>query len=211
MPSAAIDAKTLLPLLSSDIAAVAESLRRSTVQVRGRGPGAGSGVIWRPDGLVITNAHVASGPDAVVELSDGRTFKALLVDRDPEQDLAALRVGENDLPAATIGDSDSLRSGELALAVGNPLELIGAVTVGIIHTVGPLPGLNRQTWVQADVRLAPGNSGGPLANAKGQVIGINSMIVQGLALAVPSNVVEQFLGGQPNRARSSSASIDTRW
>src|SRR6185312_14833097 len=90
---------------------MAEQLRRSTVQVRGRGPGGGSGVIWRADGLIITNAHVARGPRATVELSDGRTFDAVVTTRDERRDLAALKVDATDLPAALIGDSDALRVG----------------------------------------------------------------------------------------------------
>src|SRR3954466_15093808 len=100
---------------------MAAQLRRATVQVRGRGPGGGSGVIWRTDGLIITNAHVARGPQATVELADGRKFPATVTARDERRDLAALTVAATDLPAAVIGDSDALRVGELVLAVGNPL------------------------------------------------------------------------------------------
>jgi serine protease Do len=175
---------------------MAEQLRRSTVQVRGhRSPGGGSGVIWRADGLIITNAHVARGPRATVELSDGRTFDAVVTTRDERRDLAALKVDATDLPAARIGDSDALRVGALVLAVGNPLGLTGALTTGVVHAAASPDGPRQQGWVRADVRLAPGNSGGPLADARGSVIGINSMIAGGLALAVPSNAVERFLAG----------------
>jgi serine protease Do len=174
---------------------MAAQLRRSTVQVRGRGPGSGSGVIWRADGLVITNAHVARGPQAIVELSDGRTFDAVVTTRDERRDLAALKVETTDLPAAIIGDSDALRVGALVLAVGNPLGLTGALTTGVVHAAASPDGPRQHGWVRADVRLAPGNSGGPLADARGRVIGINSMIAGGLALAVPSNAVERFLAG----------------
>ena len=176
--------------LAHDFAAVAESLRLSTVQVRGQGSFGGSGVIWRSSGLIITNAHVARDPHATVELSDGRSLDAAVTARDRRRDLAALEVEADDLPAATIGDSDAVRVGELVLAIGNPFGLIGAVTTGIIHSIGAS---GSQGWLQADVRLAPGNSGGPLADARGRVLGINSMIVKGLALAVPSNAVELFL------------------
>jgi len=189
------------PLIDDALVAMAARIQRSTVQVRGRGPGGGSGVIWSPDGLVITNAHVARGRTATVELSDGRTFDATLVARDPRRDLAALRAPATDLPALPVGDSDALRVGGLVLAVGNPLGIVGAMTAGIVHAIGeadedtPLaPDVPRQQrWVQADVRLAPGNSGGPLTDAEGRVIGINSMINGGLALAVPSNDVTRFL------------------
>jgi serine protease Do len=188
------DELTQTPLgLTDAFVEMAEQLRRSTVQVRGRGPGGGSGVIWRPDGLIITNAHVARGPRATVELSDGRKLDAAVIARDERRDLASLAVDAADLPAALIGDSDALRVGELVLAVGNPLGLAGALTTGVVHAVAAEEGPRGHGWVRADVRLAPGNSGGPLADARGRVVGINSMIAGGLALAVPSNAVERFL------------------
>lgn len=177
--------------VTEDLAAVATALSRSTVQVQSRRFGVGSGVIWHSSGLIITNAHVARGSRATVELSDGRVFDAVCTSRDSQQDLAALTVSATDLPAATVGDSDALRVGELVLAVGNPLGIVGALTTGIIHAIGPKDTSSR--WVQADVRLAPGNSGGPLADAQGRVIGINTVIAGGLALAVSSNAVQRFL------------------
>lgn len=176
--------------ITLELAAVAEKLRRSTVQVRSDRLSAGSGVIWNSDGLIITNAHVAPKERASVELNDGRVFEAVVTTKDSHRDLAALQVEATDLPAATIGNSDTLRVGELVMAVGNPLGIVGALTTGIIHAT------SSQKWVMADVRLLPGNSGGLLANAQGQVIGINTMIADGLALAVPSKVVERFLKGE---------------
>lgn len=178
---------------------IAARLRRATVRVRGHGSlsgqhGGGSGVIWQPDGLIITNAHVARGPRPSVILADGRTLVATVTARDERHDLAALTVDATGLPAAVIGDSDALRVGALVLAVGNPLGLAGALTTGIVHAALP-DGPRGHGWVRADVRLAPGNSGGPLADAAGRVIGINSMIAGGLALAVPSNTVARFLRG----------------
>jgi len=180
--------------------ALAEAVRRVTVQVRGEGPGGGSGIIWRADGLIITNAHVAQGTRAEVELADGRVFPAEVIARDERRDLAALQIQATDLPAASIGNSDALRVGELVLAVGNPLGLVGAASAGIIHTLHAyVSGPRRQQWIQADVTLAPGNSGGPLVTARGEVIGVNSMIAGGLGLAVPSNAVERFLRRQSRR------------
>jgi serine protease Do len=176
--------------VTEELAAVAARLSLSTVQVRSRRFGAGSGVIWHSSGLIITNAHVVRGSRARVELSDGRVFDAVCTGRNLQRDLAALKVPAADLSAATVGDSDALRVGELVLAVGNPLGLVGAVTTGIIYAIGPKDASSK--WVQADVRLAPGNSGGPLADAQGRIIGINTIIAGGLALAVPSNVVERF-------------------
>jgi serine protease Do len=178
---------------------VAERLRRSTVLIhRGsdgsrRGSGSGSGVIWSDSGLIVTNAHVIRGSQACVQLWDGREFEAQVTERDHSRDLAALRISAQGLPSAAIADSSRIRAGELALAIGNPLGFVGALSTGVVHAVGPVRGLGPCTWVQANVRLAPGNSGGPLANAAGGVIGINSMVAGRLALAIPSNTVSAFL------------------
>ena len=179
-----------------DFGEVAERLRRVTVQVHaGRGQrGSGSGVIWSEDGLIVTNAHVARTDRPRIELWDGREFEADVIARDGRRDVASLKIGARSLPAATAGDSSALRPGELVMAVGNPLGFVGALTTGVVHAIGPMRGAGRQSWVQAAVRLAPGNSGGPLADARGRVIGLNTMIVAGgLALAVPSNAVAEFL------------------
>lgn len=172
---------------------IAERLRRSTVEVRLRDANAGgSGVIASADGRIVTNAHVARG-DATVRLWDGREFRGNLLRRDPRRDLALLQVEADGLPAASFGDSGALRVGELVMAIGNPLGFIGALTTGVVHALGKLAGFGGQSWVLADVRLAPGNSGGPLADAAGRVIGINTMIVNGLGAAVPGNAVTAFL------------------
>jgi len=117
--------------------------------------------------------------------------------RDPRRDLAQLRIDAANLPAASAADSSIVRPGELVIAIGNPMGFVGALATGVIHAVGPLRGLGFQSWVQADVRLAPGNSGGPLANAHGRVVGINTMVAGRLALAIPSNSVRDFLSAGP--------------
>jgi len=183
--------------LTSDLADVVGRLRQNTVELRSMGRASGSGVIWRSDGLIVTSAHVVAGagparPGAQVVLADRRHFPATLVACDRELDLALLSVEARDLPAALIGDSDRLRAGELVLAVGHPFGLVGAVVTGVVHAA-PAPGRHAgPRWVQADLRLAPGNSGGPMADAGGRVVGVNAMIVGRLALAVPSRVVETF-------------------
>ncbi len=179
---------------------IAEQLRRSTVLIHSGGRGAGSGVIWSSDGVVVTNAHVARGSRVNVQLWDGREFEATIRSRDPRRDLAQLRIDAADLQAASAADSSQLRPGELAIAIGNPMGFVGALATGVIHAVGPLRGLGRQAWVQADVRLAPGNSGGPLANAHGRIVGINTMVAGRLALAIPSNSVSDFLSAGPANA-----------
>lgn len=179
---------------------IAEQLRRSTVLIHAGDRGSGSGVIWSSDGLVVTNAHVVRGSHAHVQLWDGREFEAVTHSRDSCRDLAQLRIDAANLPAASPADSSQVRPGELAIAIGNPLGFVGALATGVIHGVGPLRRLGAQSWIQADVRLAPGNSGGPLADARGRVVGINTMVANGLALAVPSNTVCDFLSAGPTDA-----------
>jgi serine protease Do len=179
---------------------IAEQLRRSTVLIHAGGRGNGSGVIWSSEGTIVTNAHVVRGSNVCVQLWDGREFDATVTARDPRRDLAALRIGATSLPAANPADSSQLRPGELAIAIGNPMGFVGALTTGVIHAIGPLRVLGSQTWVQASVRLAPGNSGGPLADARGRVIGVNTMVAGRLALAIPSNAVLDFLAGGPRSA-----------
>ena len=180
-----------------DFGEIAEKLRRSTVLVLPGQRGNGSGVIWSADGVIVTNAHVAHASQMRVQLWDGREFDAALLSRDTRRDLAELRIKAADLHAVTAADSSQVRPGELAIAVGNPLGFVGALTTGVIHAVGPLARFSSQPWVQADVRLAPGNSGGPLADARGRIIGINTMVAGRLALAVPSNAVTDFLAADP--------------
>jgi len=137
---------------------IAEKLRRSTVVIHARGRGSGSGVIWSSDGTIVTNAHVVRSAQVSLQLWDGREFDATVATRDPRRDLAVLRIDARNLPLALVADSSQVRPGELAIAIGNPLGFVGALTTGVIHAVGPLHGLGSRSWVQADVRLAPGNS-----------------------------------------------------
>jgi serine protease Do len=183
------------------LSTLADRLRAITVPVHGEPAGVGSGVLWSRDGLIVTNAHVVRGR-VNVRLPGGRVVMARLLARDPEHDLAALAIDAHGLAAAEIGDSDRLRVGELVVAVGNPLGLAGAVTAGLIHAIGPRRPAG-PSLIQADLRLAPGNSGGPLADARGRVIGINAMIAGGLALAVPESFVARFLGS----LRSATATV----
>jgi len=110
--------------------------------------------VWDSNGLIVTNAHVARGSKALVMLWDGREFDAKVEVRDPRRDLAALRISAIGSTAAAVGDSSRVRPGEMAIAVGNPLGFLGAMTMGVVHAVGPIRGLGDRKWVQADVKLA---------------------------------------------------------
>ena len=179
-----------------------EDAQRSVVQVRSRGRGIGAGVIWRGDGLVLTNHHVVSGRrrrrSVRVALHDGRTIDADVLKSDRSLDLALLGLegDQADLPAATVGDSDALRVGELVYAIGHPWGSVGAVSAGIVGGVGELRGQERNysaRYVRSDVALAPGNSGGPLLNARGEVVAINAMIFGRMALSIPSNAADAWV------------------
>jgi serine protease Do len=152
-----------------------------------RGRGYGAGIVWDGRGTIVTNAHVVRGEVATIEWDDGRTQRAQVVRRDDDRDLAALRVAERPgLIAAPVRSCASVVPGELAVAVGNPYGLQGVVTAGLVQRCN-------SRWVVADVRLAPGNSGGPLADAWGRIIGINAMVARGYALAIPSDAATAFV------------------
>jgi serine protease Do len=177
---------------------ISERLRRSTVRVvSGKRPGFGSGIIWNAAGTIVTNSHVASHGDQQVELWDGRRFAARIASRDPRRDLAILQIQADHLEPVTPGNSSAVKPGELVIAVGNPMGFAGAVSTGVVHSVGKLAGMGRQNWILANVRLAPGNSGGPLADAEGRVIGINTAIVNGLGVAAPSDAARDLLRAGP--------------
>jgi serine protease Do len=178
----------------------------SVVQVRSRGRGTGAGVIWDPEGLVLTNHHVVAGgrrgSRVQVVLRDGRTFDAGVSRRGSGLDLALLRIEDapGDLNAAPVGDSGAMRVGQLVYAIGHPWGRLGTVTAGVVSGLDVARGASgRARYVQSDVALAPGNSGGPLLNASGEVVGINAMISGRLALSIPSNAASAWLAGARER------------
>jgi serine protease Do len=164
----------------------------------------GSGVIVSGDGFIITNHHVVDGAEQIkIDLSDGRTLDAKLVGSDPPSDLALLKVSQSGLPSLTPGDSDKVRVGDVALAIGNPLNVGQTVTMGIISAKGrstPLGSGNFEDFLQTDAPINQGNSGGALVNTNGELIGINSQILGGstggnigIGFAIPSNMVRSVM------------------
>ena len=162
--------------------------------------GTGSGFVIGADGVILTNAHVVEGADTVnVTLKDGRSFQGQVLGADKVTDVAVVKIEANALPVAAIGNSDKLLSGEWAIAIGNPLGLDNSVTAGIISATGRsssdvgVPD-KRIGFIQTDAAINPGNSGGPLLNASGQVIGMNTAIIQGaqgLGFAIPIQAAQQ--------------------
>lgn len=174
---------------------IAERLRRSTAHIRSGSrvrQGSGSGVVISSE-RVLTNGHVVQGDETVVETWEGKSHSAHLLKMNYRRDLALLHVPGLAAPAVTLGDSATLKTGQPIFAVGNPFGFTGALSTGVVHSIGPLRGLGRYPWVQASIRLAPGNSGGPLADLNGNVIGINTMLIARLALAIPANAVQEFI------------------
>jgi serine protease Do len=183
-------ARTGASEISDALGELARGVGQSVVLVRGSRGSSGSGVIWDQPGLVITNHHVVPGPAAELTLSDGRRLQARVVRRAPALDLAALQVA-GDLGAGRIpiGDSDTLRVGDLVVAVGNPMGERNAPSLGIVASAA-------DDVLRLSLTLRPGNSGGALVNARGEVVGIPHMVTgNGLALAVSSRSVRRFLSG----------------
>ena len=181
-----------------ELTALVAQARQSVALVYHRG-GNGAGVIWRPDGQIVTNNHVARDGRVDVVLHDGRHYTGIVAARHQTRDLAVIKIAEEHLPAAQIGDSSRVRPGQLALAVGHPAGYRDAATLGVVVAAGQAAtteGPRTGDFLQADVTIMPGNSGGPLVDAHGHVIGINTMVSGRLALAVPSNAVERFVEGR---------------
>jgi len=164
----------------------------------------GSGFILDKDGHIVTNNHVVEGADKIqVILKNGKTFDAAIKGRDPNTDLALIKIEpESELPVMELGDSDALRVGEWALAIGNPFGLAHTVTAGIISAKGRVIGSGPyDDFIQTDASINPGNSGGPLINMQGKVVGINTAIVaggQGIGFAIPVNLAKGIIGQLKN-------------
>jgi len=182
----------------------AERLRSSVAQIvtgtNGNG-GIGAAIAWTDNGLFVTSAHVIRSPRMIVVTPDGRRVPGELVWQERRRDVAVVRAPEAAMSSVRTADPSAMRPGSLVMAIGHPFGLVEAVSTGVLQSVGELPlefdfqGKSLR-WVQADVRLGPGNSGGPLADADGRVIGVAAMIVAGMALAVPAPEVEALIASR---------------
>ncbi len=172
-------------------------VKDSLVIVQGHRFGAGAGIIWRDDGIILTNNHAVNRRAPRVFLPDGREFQGQVLAKDPERDLAVLKIEAGGLPAAPVADHNGMRVGQLVFAVGHPWGQKGYVTSGIISAIQKVQTRGSQqevTVIRTDAALAPGNSGGPLVNAGGEVIGINTMIVGGdQGVAITAQAAEEFI------------------
>jgi len=187
----------LLDAYSRAVISVVDTVGPAVVGVSG----VGTGMLITPDGYALTNSHVASAVKAYeLTLRDGMTLKAELIGKDPHTDLAVLRATGASLPHARLGDSSQLRVGQLVVAIGHPFGFQSTVTTGVVSALGRTmraqSGRTIENIIQTDAALNPGNSGGPLVDTRGQVVGINTAIIamaQGICFAVPSNTAQRVV------------------
>ena len=194
----------LAQMLAHELDALVQRVRPSLAVVRNH-HGAGAGIIVGSDGLILTNNHVLGRHAPLVLLADDGEYEGRLVARDPEIDLALLKIAATGLEAIPFAGEKDVRIGELAFALGHPWGQRGYLTSGIVSALGKAKTGGRQDFIpiiRADVPLAPGNSGGPLVNAAGELLGINTMIVGGdQSVAIPAWIARQFIGQAASQQR----------
>ena len=188
---------SLTQRLNTELASVVGGVTRSVVRVRDGRAGAGAGTVWHADGLIVTNAHVAGSRSLEVGLWDGRSMPARVLAHDPALDLAALSVNAGGLPTIALGESTTLQPGQWVMAMGHPRGVTDAITGGVVIGLGsdlPEMGRTHREWIAVSLSLRPGHSGGPLFDAEGRLVGINTMITgPSVGMAVPVHVVKRFL------------------
>jgi len=177
---------------TSNLNGLAEALQQAVVEVRSGESASGTGIIWGGAGLVVTNAHCIRRGASMQVIAGGKWREAHALAYHPHHDLALLAAPSVTGPLLELRDPESLRTGELVFAHGHPLGITDALAMGVLHAV-TRDKSGSARWIVADVRLAPGNSGGPLVDAEGRLVGINSMVVNGLGVAVPASLVQRFV------------------
>jgi serine protease Do len=178
--------------VTSNLNGLAQDLQQAVVEVRTGETASGTGIIWGGAGLVVTNAHCIRRGASLQVIAGGKWREAHALAYHPHHDLALLAAPSVTGPLLELRDPESLRTGELVFAHGHPLGVKDAMAMGVLHAV-TRDKSGSARWIVADVRLAPGNSGGPLVDAEGRLVGINSMVVNGLGVAVPASLVQRFV------------------